>query len=212
MNKNKFRTCLITGGKGSMAQAIAKLLAKKGYQVFAPSHQELDVTKEKQVKNYTKKIKPNILINNAGYIVPNILKNTSYKSWLKHMDINCNGVFLCSKYTILNGCDTIITIGSTSAFGGRKEWGSYCAGKCAVLSITETLAEEGIKAYTLNPGKTKSKMRIPLFPKEDQSSLMKPERVARFILKILKGNFSNGSHIILRKDRYYVLPKRECPK
>jgi hypothetical protein len=54
-------------------------------------------------------------------------------------------------------------------------------------------------------------MRERLFPNEDKTTLMKPERVAEFVIKILDREFANGSHIILKKDRYYVLPKRVSP-
>ena len=155
---------------------------------------------------------PDILINCAGYIIPESIKNSSYEQWKKHIDINCNGVFLCSKYAICNGCTTIINIGSTSAFEGRKNWGAYCASKASTLSITETLAEEGILAYSLNPARTNTKMRDRLFPNEDKNTLMNSKRVAEFVLKILLGEFVSGSHIILKKDRYFVLPSRKCPK
>ena len=203
---------LITGGNGTMAKAIKEKLIDWEYKVIAFNKEELDITNESQVAMQMKIIHPDILVNCAGYILPKSIKESTYEQWKKHIDVNCNGVFLCSKHAICNGCTTIINIGSTSAFEGRKNWGAYCASKASTLSITETLAEEGILAYSLNPARTNTKMRDRLFPNEDKNTLMNSKRVAEFVLKILLGEFVSGSHIILKKDRYYVLPSRKCPK
>ena len=203
---------LITGGNGTMAQAIKKKLEEAGYNVFAPNRTDMDITNETQIKGITKAFNPDILINNAGYIIPNSIVDISLEEWEKHLKINLTGAFLCSKEAILNGCKTIINIGSTSAFEGRAKWGSYCAGKAGGTSLIETLVEEGLEAYSLNPARTATKMRENLFPNEDKSTLMPPERIGEFVLRILNKEFENGSHIIVTKDKHIVIPKRKCPK
>jgi NAD(P)-dependent dehydrogenase (short-subunit alcohol dehydrogenase family) len=203
---------LITGGNGTMAQAIKKILEENGYNVFAPNRKDMDVTNENQIKGIMTAFNPDILINNAGYIIPNPIIYISLEEWEKHLKINLTGTFLCSKEAILNGCKTVINIGSTSAFEGRAKWGSYCAGKAGGTSLIETLVEEGVEAYSLNPARTATKMRENLFPNEYKSTLMAPERIGEFILKILNKEFENGSHIIVTKDKYVVIPKRKCPK
>jgi 3-oxoacyl-[acyl-carrier protein] reductase len=203
---------LITGGNGTMAQAIKKKLEEAGYNVFAPYRTDMDITNETQIKGIMKAFNPDILINNAGYIIPNSIINISLEEWEKHLKINLTGAFLCSKEAILSGCKTIINIGSTSAFEGRAKWGSYCAGKAGGTSLVETLVEEGLEAYSLNPARTATKMRENLFPNEDKSTLMAPERIGEFILKILNKEFENGSHIIVTKDKHMIIPKRKCPK
>ena len=203
---------LITGGNGTMAQAIKKKLEEAGYNVFAPNRTDMDITNETQIKGITKAFNPDILINNAGYIIPNSIVDISLEEWEKHLKINLTGAFLCSKEAILNGCKTIINIGSTSAFEGRAKWGSYCAGKAGGTSLVETLVEEGLEAYSLNPARTATKMRENLFPNEDKSTLMPPERIGEFVLRILNKEFENGSHIIVTKDKHIVIPKRKCPK
>jgi 3-oxoacyl-[acyl-carrier protein] reductase len=203
---------LITGGNGTMAQAIKKKLEEAGYNVFAPNRTDMDITNETQIKGIMKAFNPDILINNAGYIIPNSIINISLEEWEKHLKINLTGAFLCSKEAILSGCKTIINIGSTSAFEGRAKWGSYCAGKAGGTSLVETLVEEGLEAYSLNPARTATKMRENLFPNEDKSTLMAPERIGEFILKILNKEFENGSHIIVTKDKHMIIPKRKCPK
>lgn len=200
---------LITGGKGGIARGIVKVLSSNPrLMTYAPNKSILDVTNYVQVKEYIQKIKPDILINNAGYIVPNKIKDISVEEWYKHVMVNLTGSFYCAKHALNNGCKTIINIGSTSSFGGRAEWGAYSACKASIISLTETLASEGVICLSLNPARTKSKMRKRLFPNEPQNTLMKPERIGEFVLKILNGDFANGSHIIVKKDSYYVLPAR----
>jgi NAD(P)-dependent dehydrogenase (short-subunit alcohol dehydrogenase family) len=190
---------LITGGRGGMAISIKDKL-KRNYEVLNPDKNTLDVTKENVIKKYIEKNKPDILINCAGYIVPNNIKNTSLLEWKKHFAVNVTGAFLCSKYSLKNGCERIINIGSTSGFEGRKNWGAYCSSKSALVSLTETLIKEDIKCISLNPSRTKTKMRSRLFPNESQDKLMSPERIAEFVSEILDCKYDYCAHIILKKD------------
>jgi len=203
---------LITGGGGDIAQAIANELASDNL-VFSPLRGELDVTSSSSVDSYFTKIGLiDTLINCAGYINPSTIKNSEIEDIEKHFAINVIGAIRCTKKAIAQGCSTIINIGSTSAFEGREGWGSYCASKAALLSFTETLAKEGIHSYGIHPAKTKTKMRKSLFNLEDESQLMSPARVGFFVRKVLNNEYSNGSQIILKKDRYYVVPPREVFK
>jgi 3-oxoacyl-[acyl-carrier protein] reductase len=203
---------LITGGRGDIAQGIKKILEQQNYEVSAPGKEEMNVTNPEQIATYFSNIKPDILINCAGYIMPSSIKDSSYDEWTKHLEINLTGTFLCSKIAILSGCSVIINIVSTSAFEGRPNWGAYSASKAGVISLTETLAREGYNCYSLSPSRTATKMRTNLFPNEDPKTLMKPERIGEFILKIMNKEFENGSHIILTKDNSIIIPMRQCPK
>ena len=69
--KNKV---LITGGNGDIAQAIKEQLENEGYDVYAPSRTEMDVTDWDSIEKAMKKFKPDVLINNAGYVVPHSIK------------------------------------------------------------------------------------------------------------------------------------------
>lgn len=204
---------LITGGNGTISQAIKKILEYENYTVFDLPRTVLDVTNEQDIVDVFNNIKPDILINNAGYIQPNKIVDINKNEWEKHLSINLTGAFLCAKQTIINNPNAIIiNIGSTSAFEGRDSWLSYCCSKTGMLTLTEALVEEGYVSYSLNPARTETKMRNNLFPTENKTTLMNPLRVGEFILRIIKGNFNNGSHIILTKDSYSIIFKRKCPK
>jgi NAD(P)-dependent dehydrogenase (short-subunit alcohol dehydrogenase family) len=183
------------------------------HEIKAPDSRELDITNEKAISEYIIDFKPEVLINCAGYIFPNTIADSSTDDFIMHFAINVFGAFLCSKWSIKqNNKVIIINVGSTSAFEGRENWGAYCASKAALMSLTETLAREGIACYSLNPARTNTKMRERLFPTEDKAALMTPEHLATFVSRILNSDFISGSHLIVKKDYFYVLPMRECPK
>jgi len=192
---------LITGGKGDIAQAIAKELSKDiyYYEILTPNKDEMDVGYWQLVKFYMDEHKPNILINCAGHIKPGQISDLDIHEWEKHIQINLLGTYYCSKFALENKCKTIINIASTSGLEGRAGWSAYCASKAGVISLTQSLAEEGVKAYCLSPGRTKSKMRKKLFPNEDQLKLLNPNAIGELVADILSEKYQNGSHIVISK-------------
>lgn len=206
---------LITGGGGGIAQAIKEALEfyiDNETKILSPSSKQLDITDSIEVSKFMEIYQPETIINAAGYIVPEKIEDSSEEEFLKHFIVNVIGLFNCAKYGKWMGCKTIINIGSTSAFEGREKWGAYCASKAAAASLIETLAKEGMQAYSIHPARTATKMRERLFSNEDKDTLMPPSRVAFFVLDCLDKEFKNGSHIIVKKDHYYVIPSREVLK
>lgn len=89
---------LITGGNGDIAQAIKFELESEGYTVYAPPKAELDVTDEKSIENAISKFIPDVLINNAGYVVPQSIRESNLSNTKKHIDINLLGTFFVQKF------------------------------------------------------------------------------------------------------------------
>jgi len=208
---------LITGGQGDIAQGVKEAILiqglDKGYdEIVAYGRDKLDVTNEVDVSTVISQEKPDVIVHTAGYIVPNSIEHTDIIDFIKHFHVNTFGFLNCAKYGIKHGCKIFINIGSTSSFEGRAEWGAYCSSKAATMSITETLAREGHTVYNIHPARTRTKMRDKLFPDESKTGLMNPERVGEFVVKCINGKFKNGSHIIVKKNYFYVLPERECFK
>lgn len=203
---------LITGGNGDIAQSIVHLLTETGHEVVSPSHYEMDVCDEQSVERQMTLFGADAIVNCAGYIVPQKISECDIETFRKHFEVNIIGATTCCKYAILNGCKDVINIGSTSSFEGKAEWGAYCASKSAIASLTETLAREGVYSVSINPARTKTKMRKSLFPDEDESTLITPNRIASFVLCALRHEYKSGSHVIVLKDGHYILPIRSCPK
>lgn len=192
---------LITGGNGDIAQAIKAELLEAGYIVKAPGRQELDVTDIKSIEYMMKDFQPDILINNAGYVVPQSIKVADIENSKKHIEINLSGVFYCTEAGLKYNKELqIINIGSAAAVETHATWSEYCATKAAVVMATKCWAEDNLYAVVISPGRTRTKMRKSLFPDEDQDTLLEPALFAKVVMKAVRKEYETGSHIIVRKQ------------
>lgn len=197
---------LITGGSGGIAQAIKDLLEKEGYTVFAPTRAEMDVTDWNSIENAIKNFVPDILINNAGYVVPQSVKQMNLENTKKHFDINLGGTFYCTGIALKYNPDLqIVNICSAASIESHATWSEYCASKAAVAMATKCWAEDGLYAVAISPGRTRTKMRKFLFPDEDQSTLLEPEDFAKVVMKGVRKEYPSGDNIIVRKQNVQQL-------
>jgi 3-oxoacyl-[acyl-carrier protein] reductase len=197
---------LITGGNGGIAQAIKRLLEKEGYVVFAPTRTEMDVTDWNSIEKVVRAFVPDILINNAGYVVPQSIKEMDLENTKKHFDINIGGTFFCTGIALKYNPDLqIVNIGSAAAVESHATWSEYCASKAAVVMATKCWAEDGLYAVAISPGRTKTKMRKFLFPDEDQDTLLEPDDFAKVVMKGVRKEYPSGSNIIVRKQNVQQL-------
>ena len=192
---------LVTGGNGGIAIAIKEELEKEGYVVKAPGRQELDVTDVISIKNVVKEFVPDILINAAGYVVPQSVKDADVDSTKKHIEINLLGTFYCTQIALkYNPQLDIINVGSAAAVTTHATWSEYCASKAGVVMATKCWAEDGLYSVVISPGRTKTKMRKALFPDEDQDTLLEPADFAKVVMKAVRKEYPTGTHIIVRKN------------
>ncbi|MBQ6777461.1 MAG: SDR family oxidoreductase [Paludibacteraceae bacterium] len=198
---------LITGGQGDIAQAIKALLEEEGgYEVYAPSRQELDVTNWENIDEVMANFVPDILINNAGYVVPQSIKEIHLANTKTHFDINLGGTFYCTGIGLkYNPNMQIINIVSAASVESHATWSEYCASKAAVAMATKCWAEDGLYAVAVSPGRTKTKMRKSLFPDEDQNTLLDPADFAKVVLKAVHKQYESGANIIVKKQNVQQL-------
>jgi len=197
---------LITGGSGGIAQSIKAILETNGYSVYAPSRHELDVTDWKSIENNMKKFVPDILINNAGYVVPISIKEANLENAKKHIDINLTGTIYCTQLGLkYNPNLEIINIGSAAAIETHATWSEYCATKAAVVMATKCWAEDGIFSVCISPARTKTIMRKSLYPDEDQTTLLDPDDFAKVVYNAVIHKYTSGTHIVVRKQNVMEL-------
>ena len=198
---------LITGGKGDIAQAIKALLEEEEeYEVYAPSRQELDVTNWENIDQVMANFVPDILINNAGYVVPQSIKEIKLENTKKHFDINLGGTFYCTGIGLMyNPNLQIINVVSAASVESHATWSEYCASKAAVAMATKCWAEDGLYAVAVSPGRTRTKMRKSLFPDEDQNTLLEPADFAKVVLKAVHKKYESGANIIVKKQNVQQL-------
>ena len=197
---------LITGGGGGIAKALKKLLEADNYIVLAPTRIEMDVTNWESIEKVVKEFVPDLIINNAGYVVPRSVKEMDLESTKKHFDINIGGTFFCTGIALkYNPHLQIINIGSAAAVESHATWSEYCASKAAVVMATKCWAEDGLYAVVISPGRTRTKMRKFLFPDEDQNTLLDPEDFAKVVMKAVRQEYESGTHVLVRKQNVQQL-------
>jgi NAD(P)-dependent dehydrogenase (short-subunit alcohol dehydrogenase family) len=130
-----------------------------------------DVTSEREVSNLFSRAlekfkRLDILVNNAGFAWPrggpvNLeLAETPLDVWIKVLDTNLTGTFLCSREALKvmrsQKAGSIINISSPQGKKGKLLRGPYSAAKFAVEGLTQVLALENavynIKVNCLDPG------------------------------------------------------------
>ncbi len=196
------KNVVITGGHGDIAQAIAGQLREVGgYEVLTPGKDELDVTDIASVEAYFAQHVPDILINNAGYCVPQSIREADLSKINKSVGINLAGTFYCTAAALKHNPNLqIVNIASSAATKVHATWSSYCATKAAVVMATRCWAEDGLYAVAISPGRTRTKMRKSLYPDEDQNTLMLPDDFAKVVMKGVRREYTSGAHVNVNKQ------------
>lgn len=207
------KTILVTGTSSGIGHQICIQAAKMNYYVISVSRNieplkdiggiesfAIDITNKDSVDEFianlkSRKIKIDILINNAGYLVSELFGDTTYDSFKKTFDVNVFGLaeITRSLIPIINSDGHVINISSIGGVNGSKKFpglSAYSSSKAAVIALTEVLAEEhqnGPSFNVLALGAVQTKMLKEAFP--DYNVDTKPEEMAKYILDFaINGN------------------------
>ncbi len=183
----KQKVALITGGGSGVGLAIAEALVKAGCHVALASRRAelleqqaarlselgsakaIAVTCDVRNKNEVEAAvaitaeklgNVDVLINNAGLGVQDLVVDCPEENWDLVMETNTKGTFLMSQAVlpemIKKQSGFIINIASQAAKNGYKNTGPYCAAKFGVygfgLALQEEVREHGIQVHSLCPG------------------------------------------------------------
>jgi NAD(P)-dependent dehydrogenase (short-subunit alcohol dehydrogenase family) len=105
--------------------------------------------------------------------------------WQKVMHVNVTAAFALTQVLLplLKQSDdsSVIFTSSGVARVGKAFWGAYSASKFATESLSQVLADEhrnsALRSNCVNPGATRTKMRLSAFPGEDRDALKTPEEI-----------------------------------
>lgn len=121
--------------------------------------------------------------------------------WNKVMQVNATAPFLLSRAMIplLRKSDDASMIFTSSGVGrqARAYWGAYAVSKFAVEGLSQLLADElddnrhNIRVNSLNPGATRTNMRVLAYPAENPSQNPAPEDLMPVYLYLM-GKDSQG--------------------
>ncbi|MCY1392227.1 3-beta-hydroxysteroid dehydrogenase [compost metagenome] len=86
-----------------------------------------------------------VLVNNAGILIPGTIEEASLEDWHKLLRINSDSVFLgCQTalelMTLSGGGGSIVNMSSIAAIAGRDDYVAYSASKGAVAALTRSVA------------------------------------------------------------------------
>lgn len=161
---------LVTGGSGGIGRAIAKRLTEDGYQVVnvdkvAPDtlevHEEfieMDLMDRDKASAMLRSVAQHgdtlRIINNAGFIRPAQLEDTTIEDFQEVIELNLRAPMLVTQ-TFLPamrqaGFGRIVNIASRAALGKELRT-AYSASKAGLIGMTRTWAlEEGAHGITVN--------------------------------------------------------------
>ncbi|WP_172371535.1 SDR family oxidoreductase [Sporosarcina jiandibaonis] len=150
------------------------------------------------------------LLNIAGYTDPKSLLDTTLDSMEITYKINVFSLVEmtkeCVKYMKQNEQSKILNVASTAGMTPRPGWLSYASSKSAVISISETLAQElseyNILVYCISPGRAATDLRKKLAPEEDPTTIMQPAHVAKVIGNLMRmsEHCLDGQNMVVRKQ------------
>jgi 3-oxoacyl-[acyl-carrier protein] reductase len=159
---------IVTGGKGSLAQAIAQELSllESGWQCALPTRQELDVGQEREVEEYFQQQKCDLLIAAAGEIIDQPLWKMHECDWDRLLTSNLKGAALCAKWAsrqmLHRGVGHILFVSSFSALHPPVGQVAYASAKAGLLGLMKSLAKEwgsaNIRVNAILPGFLENRM------------------------------------------------------
>ncbi len=126
------------------------------------------------------------LVHNAGLLgdlTP--FEHYDLVQWQKVMHVNLTAAVALTQVLLplLKKAPTASLIFSSSSVGrqGRAFWGAYAVSKFATEGFAQVLADEnqktGLRVNCVNPGGTRTGMRLKAYPAEDRSKLPTPDQV-----------------------------------
>lgn len=174
------RVAVITGGGGDLAVAIAAELRDQRFRIYAPVHDELDVTSPEKVREFFRTLSGiDLLINNAGCRDDVVVAKMSEAQWDAVLATNLRGAFLCSQAASLKmmaqRSGHIINIGSFSAKFGTLGQGNYAAAKAGLIGLTQSMARElgkrNVRVNCVLPGFLETRFTARMAEQRKQNAL-----------------------------------------
>ncbi len=219
------KTVIITGAAGNLGRATAIAFARQGARLALVDidPQALQSTRQvipqacesavfetdlldpasvsAMVAGVTERFgRTDILANIAGgFAMGPAIHETPDAQWDLMMDLNVRSLFNCCRAAIPEllaaGRGRIVNVSARAAIHGVGHMGPYCAAKAAVITLTESLAEElkhqGINVNCILPGTIDTPQNRAAMPDADQGTWVPLDALADVIL-FLASDASRG--------------------
>jgi NAD(P)-dependent dehydrogenase (short-subunit alcohol dehydrogenase family) len=219
------KTILVSGSSSGIGLEICIQASDLGLNVLAISRNieplegilnlkanSVDITNDSQIEAYVKKItseniKIDILINNAGFLIKDSFKKTTYEIFKQTYDVNVFGLASLTRalLPIINKDGQVINIASVGGLNASKKFpglSAYSSSKGAVITLTEVLAEEyrsGPRFNCLALGSVQTEMLRKAFPGYEAKVM--PSDMAKQILDFALDESSLPNGEIIKLDK-----------
>jgi 3-oxoacyl-[acyl-carrier protein] reductase len=231
------RVALVTGAAGGFGRALVEALGDAGWRVFAGTHRNpgtpwppgieaiaLDVTDGNRAREVAAHVEQqagriDLLVNNAGVAVDEILPRLADDDWEHAIATNLDGAFRTTRAFLplfVRQRDGHIVNVSSHAAHGTAGQSAYAAAKAGLIGMTQSLARElgsrNIRVNAVLPGVLPTGMtsgltaeRLAAFAAANAlGRLNDPAEVARFVVHLATMRNVSGQvfHLDSRPTRW----------
>lgn len=206
------KKALITGASQGLGRSIAKLLARRGYELVLNARRKYRLTETaRELCRYTKVTAVpgdvseiaeelawragdvDVLVNNASELGPSPMPRLEHYPWdalLRVFKVNVVAPIHLAQL-VLPGMKrrrsgVIVNISSDAGVNAYPGWGGYGASKAALAHASRVLAAElegtGVRVLVIDPGDMNTEMHQLAEPGVDLSHLPHPDEVAPHIV------------------------------
>lgn len=126
------------------------------------------------------------LVQNAGVLGPRLsIEQYDAAEWQRVLHVNLTAAFALTQVLLplLKKSEDPSVIFTSSGVGrqGRAFWGAYAVSKFGTEGLSQVLADENrhvpIRVNCINPGPTRTDMRLQAYPAEDRDALKGPDDI-----------------------------------
>jgi NAD(P)-dependent dehydrogenase (short-subunit alcohol dehydrogenase family) len=126
------------------------------------------------------------LVHNASILGERFsIQQYDAAQWQQVMHVNLTAAFaltqVCLPLLLKSDDASIIFTSSGVGRKGRAHWGAYAVSKFATEGLSQVLADEhrhdNLRVNCINPGATRTDMRLSAYPGEDRDKLKRPEEI-----------------------------------
>lgn len=146
------------------------------------------------------------LVHNASILGKRLpIEQYEPGEWQQVLHVNLTAPFVLSQmlFPLLRASDDPTVVFTTSGVGriGKAYWGAYSVSKFGTEALSQILAAEHpdppLRFNCVNPGPTRTNMRLAAYPAEDRDQLKRPEEILATYVYLLgpDSKYVNGESL-----------------